>query len=230
MLQMMVVSVVQQRTRELSHRGVRTRQKRQQQQQQQQQQTALAPDLGTLLFDFMNFFGRQLNTRDVGISVRNGGFFFRKRDRPGDWGAGNVQRMSIENPDEPSTDLGRGSYRFDRVRVALDHAHQVLARAANNEWIERNPEKFPEAAAALRARRDATARAQHRYRKFSEDDGDGGDDDGGGGGDGGDDDDDDGGGGRGKGKRNGGGGDGGKTLGEEDDMKATRVTSIGQSM
>ena len=38
-------------------------------------------DLGKLLLDFFYYYGNEFNYEEVGISIRKGGFLFRKRDR-----------------------------------------------------------------------------------------------------------------------------------------------------
>lgn len=38
-------------------------------------------NLGTLLLDFFKLYGRSLNYRNVGVSVRGSGMFFNKRTR-----------------------------------------------------------------------------------------------------------------------------------------------------
>jgi non-canonical poly(A) RNA polymerase PAPD5/7 len=74
--------------------------------------------LGTLLLDFFFFYGRLLNSQGVGVSCRQGGHFFSKKDA----GTENGERpflLSIEDPQDPSNDLGRNSFAFPRVRSVL---------------------------------------------------------------------------------------------------------------
>jgi hypothetical protein len=86
-------------------------------------------NLGVLLVSFLEHYGCNLNLAETGFSVRGaGGGFFSKRRR----GWSNPQRpdlLSVENPCEPGTDVGRNSWAFDKVRRAMRFAHGSLARA-----------------------------------------------------------------------------------------------------
>ena len=52
-----------------------------------------------MLLDFFKFFGTDFNYEDLGISIRKGGFFFRKSERG--WNGDNEYnsfRLCMENP------------------------------------------------------------------------------------------------------------------------------------
>lgn len=52
-------------------------------------------NLGVLLNEFLEFYGKYFNYSEVGISVLDGGTYFSKRRRG--WGKGGTQ-LSIEDP------------------------------------------------------------------------------------------------------------------------------------
>lgn len=82
-------------------------------------------NLGQLLVGFLTLYGRDFNYNDLAISVRNGGSYFFKEDR--DWYDDNRPFLiSMENPNEPSLDIGKNSYEVRTVRRAFDYARQVL--------------------------------------------------------------------------------------------------------
>lgn len=82
-------------------------------------------NLGRLLVEFFTLYGRDLNYNDVGISVRDGGSYFRKEDRQ--WYDDNRPFLiSVENPNEPSLDIGKNSYEIRTVKRSFDYARQVL--------------------------------------------------------------------------------------------------------
>lgn len=82
-------------------------------------------NLGQLLVGFFTLYGRDFNYNDLAISVRNGGSYFFKEDR--DWYDDNRPFLiSMENPNEPSLDIGKNSYEVRTVRRAFDYARQVL--------------------------------------------------------------------------------------------------------
>jgi len=84
-------------------------------------------DLGKHLVDFFEFYGAKFNYEDVGISIREEGFFFRKEDRGwqqyDDKGRG---RLCLENPQDPEVDIGGSAYNIKRVQRAFQHAYDTL--------------------------------------------------------------------------------------------------------
>ena len=80
-----------------------------------------AVDLGVMLLEFLEFYGIKLNFSNVGISVRGSGKLYSKKDK-GFFNALRPNMLSIENPEEPSDDLAKSSYRFQNVRSAFAHS------------------------------------------------------------------------------------------------------------
>ncbi|BBN04554.1 non-canonical poly(A) RNA polymerase PAPD5/7 [Marchantia polymorpha subsp. ruderalis] len=87
----------------------------------------LESNLGVLLVDFFDFYGRALNVRDVGISCRSGGRFFCKRSR-GFADNGRPFLLSVEDPQKPDNDIGKNSYNVTKVRSAFVLAHRLLTK------------------------------------------------------------------------------------------------------
>ncbi|CAI5747233.1 unnamed protein product [Peronospora destructor] len=82
-------------------------------------------NLGLLLVGFFTLYGRDFNYTELGISVRNGGSYFFKEDRH--WcDAGRPFLIAMENPNEPSLDIGKNSYEMRTVKRSFDYARQVL--------------------------------------------------------------------------------------------------------
>ncbi|CAH0481386.1 unnamed protein product [Peronospora belbahrii] len=82
-------------------------------------------NLGQLLVGFFTLYGRDFNYTELGISVRNGGSYFYKEDRC--WcDAGRPFLIAMENPNEPSLDIGKNSYEIRTVKRSFDYARQVL--------------------------------------------------------------------------------------------------------
>ena len=115
LLQMMVLAVLQQRNSIYVPKN----------RHHQNRQPSLTSNLGTYLIDFFDFWGVKFNYSRVGVSIRNGGSFFRKIDRR-ELQAENGNRLAIENPDDPSQILGSGSFKIMAIRNAFQHAHQSL--------------------------------------------------------------------------------------------------------
>ncbi|KAL4152587.1 hypothetical protein PRNP1_009515 [Phytophthora ramorum] len=82
-------------------------------------------NLGQLLLGFLTLYGRDFNYTQLAISVRNGGSYFYKEDRR--WYDGSRPFLiSMENPNEPSLDIGKNSYEMRTIKRSFDYARQVL--------------------------------------------------------------------------------------------------------
>ena len=86
-----------------------------------------AVNLGVMLLEFLEFYGIKLNFANVGISVRGSGKLYNKKDK-GFFNALRPNMLSIENPEEPSDDLAKSSYRFQNVRSAFAHSFYILSK------------------------------------------------------------------------------------------------------
>lgn len=82
-------------------------------------------NLGQLLLGFFTLYGRDFNYNELAISVRNGGSYFYKEDRSW-YDGGRPFLISMENPNEPSLDIGKNSYEIRTVKRAFEYARQVL--------------------------------------------------------------------------------------------------------
>ncbi|PKA47193.1 DNA polymerase sigma subunit [Apostasia shenzhenica] len=88
----------------------------------------LEHNLGILLVKFFEFYGRKLNTSDVGVSCNSSRTFFLKSDK----GFLNSERpylLAIEDPQVPDNDIGRNSYNYYKVRSAFAMAYSSLTDA-----------------------------------------------------------------------------------------------------
>ncbi|KAK7019515.1 hypothetical protein R3P38DRAFT_2631942 [Favolaschia claudopus] len=108
-------------------------------------------NLGVLVVDFFELYGRRFNYEEVGISLRDGGSYFVKRQRGWgwneSWGGGGRKggMLSIEDPGDPTNDISSGSYNFQTVKKNLAGAHEILTATIYMR------------SGILQARRDGTA-------------------------------------------------------------------------
>ena len=106
MLQLMIVSFLQHRERELLH-------------------TRRVYNLGALLLDFLERYGIDHNFYTTAISVRFDGIYFPKRDVFRQ--RGRPAQLALENPLEPTTtDVGQSSFRYPMVQRAFATAYKTL--------------------------------------------------------------------------------------------------------
>ena len=94
-------------------------------------------NMGVLLLDFFELYGKNFNYDSVGISIHNGGFYFDKNDKKRI--SERKCQLSIEDPQDPENDLCKSSFAFNAVRQSFEHAHNILRYAlktnAQNESI-----------------------------------------------------------------------------------------------
>lgn len=82
-------------------------------------------NLGILVMEFFELFGRYFNYEEVGISVRNGGGYFSKRQR-GWYDSVKSNLLSVEDPIDPTNDISKGSYGIAKVRQTFAGAHEIM--------------------------------------------------------------------------------------------------------
>ncbi|KAG7534119.1 polymerase nucleotidyl transferase domain [Arabidopsis thaliana x Arabidopsis arenosa] len=82
-------------------------------------------NLGVLLVKFFDFYGRKLNTADVGVSCKTGGSFFSKYDK-GFLNRARPGLISIEDPQTPENDIGKSSFNYFQIRSAFAMALSTL--------------------------------------------------------------------------------------------------------
>ncbi|EIW84734.1 hypothetical protein CONPUDRAFT_47123 [Coniophora puteana RWD-64-598 SS2] len=86
-------------------------------------------NLGVLVMEFFELYGRYFNYEQVGISIKNGGKYFSKLKR-GWLDFGKRGLLSIEDPTDSSNDISRGSYAIAKVRQTLAGAHEIMTTTA----------------------------------------------------------------------------------------------------
>ncbi|KAH9323182.1 hypothetical protein KI387_017821, partial [Taxus chinensis] len=96
--------------------------------------TLLERNLGILLIDFFDLYGRKLNACNVGVSCRSGGQFFRKNLR-GFLNSKRPNLLSVEDPQAPENDIGKNSYNILQVRAAFAMAYRKLTDFYVNDFV-----------------------------------------------------------------------------------------------
>ncbi|TRM59188.1 hypothetical protein BD626DRAFT_409309 [Schizophyllum amplum] len=86
-------------------------------------------NLGVLLLEFLELYGKYHNYEEVGISLRHGGQYFSKRIR-GWFNYNKPRALSVEDPCDPENDVSSGSYNYFKVRQTMAGAHDILTSAA----------------------------------------------------------------------------------------------------
>jgi non-canonical poly(A) RNA polymerase PAPD5/7 len=86
-------------------------------------------NLGCLLVEFLELYGMDMNYVTTGISVRHDGFYFPKgaMDRKDIYyNPARPFTLAMENPLDPSMDVGKASFRISIIQRAMDVAFKVL--------------------------------------------------------------------------------------------------------
>nr|XP_057902389.1 terminal nucleotidyltransferase 4A isoform X2 [Doryrhamphus excisus] len=87
-------------------------------------------NLGVLLIEFFELYGRHFNYLKTGIRIKNGGAYIAK-DEMAMTNGYRPSTLCIEDPLLPGNDVGRGSYGAMRVREVFDYAYTVLSHAVS---------------------------------------------------------------------------------------------------
>ena len=112
LLQMMILTFLQHRERDSVNRG-----------------RPSSYNLGALLVEFFEFYSTDFNFILTGASVRFDGFFFPKgsKDRKENfWQAQRPFSIAMENPLDPTFDVGSPSFRIDLVQRSFEVAFKML--------------------------------------------------------------------------------------------------------
>ncbi|XP_061738534.1 terminal nucleotidyltransferase 4A [Nerophis ophidion] len=87
-------------------------------------------NLGVLLIEFFELYGRHFNYLKTGIRIKNGGAYIAKDEMAMSNGY-RPSMLCIEDPLLPGNDVGRGSYGAMHVRQVFDYAYTVLSHAVS---------------------------------------------------------------------------------------------------
>lgn len=89
-------------------------------------------NLGVLLIEFFELYGRKFNYMKTAIRIKDGGTYISKEEIQKDMIDGHRPSiLCIEDPLTPGNDIGRGSYGALEVRQAFEYAYIVLSQAVN---------------------------------------------------------------------------------------------------
>lgn len=102
-------------------------------------------NLGILLIEFFELYGKSLSYERVGISILGKGRYFDKSSR--EWFMSKPHLLSIEDPYNPENDVTKGSFSIQTVRQSFHHAYILLSSVItrlNHQYDEHsNRFKFP---------------------------------------------------------------------------------------
>ncbi|KAG5182611.1 hypothetical protein JKP88DRAFT_348807 [Tribonema minus] len=120
-------------------------------------------NLGSLLLHFLHMFGEGFNYEEVGISVQDKGYFFRK-DQLGRTDALRPWLLSMENPWETNLDVGKNSYQIQTISQSFESNHMALQKAL----ADRNPNQTPRSylATVIKVDESLASRALPAYPLF----------------------------------------------------------------
>ncbi|XP_066255404.1 terminal nucleotidyltransferase 4B-like isoform X1 [Euwallacea similis] len=89
-------------------------------------------NIGVLLIEFFELYGRKFNYINTGIRIRDGGKYINKEEMQKDMVDGHRPSMlCIEDPLQPSNDIGRSSYGILLVKKAFEYAYSILTNVVH---------------------------------------------------------------------------------------------------
>ncbi|KAK3820209.1 MAG: hypothetical protein J3Q66DRAFT_336560 [Benniella sp.] len=94
-------------------------------------------NLGVLLIEFFELYGLCFNYTRVGLTVRDNGSYFEKKDMPtnhrsGRSGQAQKLLLSCIDPNDPTNDTAKGSYSLQKIREVFAGAYGALTQAVQN--------------------------------------------------------------------------------------------------
>ena len=96
-------------------------------------------NLGSLLLDFLELYGMDFNYVTTGISVRHDGYYFPKGlsdRRESFWQVGRPFSLAMENPLDPTADVGAGAFRMQMIQRIFGHAFKTLLAYVSEPSVE----------------------------------------------------------------------------------------------
>ncbi|KAL6113431.1 tent4b [Pungitius sinensis] len=88
-------------------------------------------NIGVLLIEFFELYGRHFNYLKTGIRIKDGGCYVAKDDVQRNMDRYRPSMLYIEDPLQPDNDVGRSSYGAIQVKQAFDYAYVVLSHAVS---------------------------------------------------------------------------------------------------
>lgn len=82
-------------------------------------------NLGVLLMELFELYGRNHNSATVGINVKEGGSYYHKEDL-GFAQEAKPHLLSIMDPQNENNDIAKGSFAYGSVKQSFEHAFNVL--------------------------------------------------------------------------------------------------------
>jgi len=89
-------------------------------------------DLGALLQDFLYHYSTEFDNRNKGISIRNGGSYFSKKEK-GWFNFSTPDLFSLEDPHDLGNDVGRTAFASAVVKQEFKKAYDELVKSAPKE-------------------------------------------------------------------------------------------------
>jgi len=91
-------------------------------------------NLGVLLMEFFELYGRNFNYQKIGVKIKNGGCYVSKDEVAKELTNGEYPALlCIEDPVTLACDIGRSSYGILRVKEAFEYAFNVVDKALRNK-------------------------------------------------------------------------------------------------
>jgi non-canonical poly(A) RNA polymerase PAPD5/7 len=106
----------------------------------QHRQIRAEENLGVLLIDLLELYGKHFNYSKTGISLKNNGRYFSKSSR-GWTVAGRPFLLALEDPQDRDNDVGRNSFNIMAVRQALEFGYSTLVSQCLNRLHRSSSEK-----------------------------------------------------------------------------------------
>lgn len=101
-------------------------------------------NLGLLLVEFLELYGVCFNSNHVGITLTNGGRYYKRSNFPNPLRYINGVSLELLDPQDESNNVASGSFNFDGVKTAFRKAYVSLSDATARYFSHDKDTSFPE--------------------------------------------------------------------------------------
>jgi non-canonical poly(A) RNA polymerase PAPD5/7 len=102
----------------------------QQQKSKLAQKTDEGEEIKTLLSDhllnFLKLYGEEFNYKELGISVRKDGFYYKREDKNFDNGMLARTHLSLENPVYPDLNVTKAAFNFHKIQILFKSCYEKI--------------------------------------------------------------------------------------------------------
>jgi len=80
-------------------------------------------------------YGCDFRYEDIGISIRNGGFYYQRADKNFDNAMSARSCLSLENPMSPNINVAKAAFRFDKIKEVFENCYSRMIKRERRDDV-----------------------------------------------------------------------------------------------